>query len=159
MGSCYAAGVFSFWPVLGLFLLVTTIIGWYFLWGPFRGGIFFGLRSEGIFLCLLACLLACRISETHRLDELDQRNLWRVKLLNNAIKDEIVWWGTLHSHHSSLISNMAGETSSRPTIAGFEISTRATLGISASYIIKYYLQVQNYEHSNGMKFCGYIGQM
>jgi hypothetical protein len=30
------------------------------------------------------------------LEELDQRNLWRVKLLNNAIKDEIVWWGTLH---------------------------------------------------------------
>jgi hypothetical protein len=25
---------------------------WYFLWGPFRGGIFFGVRSEGIFLCL-----------------------------------------------------------------------------------------------------------
>jgi hypothetical protein len=34
-------------------------MGWYFLWGPFRGGIFFGVRSEGIFLCLLACLLAC----------------------------------------------------------------------------------------------------
>jgi hypothetical protein len=44
------------------------------------------------------------------LEELDQRNLWPVKLLNNAIKDEIVWWGTLH----------------------FEISTRATPGISAS---------------------------
>jgi hypothetical protein len=44
------------------------------------------------------------------LEELDQRNLWRVKLLNNAIKDEIVWWGTLH----------------------FEISTRATPGISAT---------------------------
>jgi hypothetical protein len=26
----------------------------YFLWGPFRGGIFFGVRSEGIFACLLA---------------------------------------------------------------------------------------------------------
>jgi hypothetical protein len=31
---------------------------------------------------------------------------------------------------------MAGETSSRPTIAGFEISTRATPGISASIKIK-----------------------
>jgi hypothetical protein len=31
---------------------------------------------------------------------------------------------------------MAGETLSRPTIAGFEISTRATPGISASNIIK-----------------------
>jgi hypothetical protein len=48
------------------------------------------------------------------LEELDQRKLWRVKLLNNAIKDEIVWWGTLH----------------------FEISTRATPGISASKEIK-----------------------
>jgi hypothetical protein len=33
-------------------------MGWYFLWGPFQGGIFFGVHSEGIFLCLLACLLA-----------------------------------------------------------------------------------------------------
>jgi hypothetical protein len=49
------------------------------------------------------------------LEELDQRNLWRVKLLNNAIKDEIVWRGTLH----------------------FEISTRATPGISASERIKW----------------------
>jgi hypothetical protein len=48
------------------------------------------------------------------LEELDQRNLWRVKILNNAIKDEIVWWGTLH----------------------FEISTRATPGISASMNIQ-----------------------
>jgi hypothetical protein len=39
-------------------LLVTTTMGWYFLSGPFRGGIFFGVRSEGIFLCLLACLIA-----------------------------------------------------------------------------------------------------
>jgi hypothetical protein len=31
---------------------------------------------------------------------------------------------------------MAGETSSRPTIAGFEISTRATPGFSASIEIK-----------------------
>jgi hypothetical protein len=31
--------------------------------------------------------------------------------------------------------SMAGETSSRPTIAGFEISTRATPGISASLCI------------------------
>jgi hypothetical protein len=37
--------------------LVTTTMGWYFLWGPFRGGIFFGVRSEGIFLCLLLGLL------------------------------------------------------------------------------------------------------
>jgi hypothetical protein len=29
-------------------------MGWCFLWGPFRGGIFFGVRSEGIFLWLLA---------------------------------------------------------------------------------------------------------
>jgi hypothetical protein len=32
--------------------------------------------------------------------------------------------------------SMAGETSSRPTIAGFEISTRATPGISASECYK-----------------------
>jgi hypothetical protein len=32
--------------------------------------------------------------------------------------------------------SMAGETSSRPTIAGFDISTRATPGISASRHIK-----------------------
>jgi hypothetical protein len=42
VGCCYAAG--------GVFFLVSSR---YFLWGPFRGGIFFGVRSEGIFLCLL----------------------------------------------------------------------------------------------------------
>jgi hypothetical protein len=76
-------------------------MGWYFLWGPFRGGIFFGVCSEGILLCLLACLPYFRNASC--LEELDQRNLWWVKLLNNAIKDEIMWWGTLHSHHSSLL--------------------------------------------------------
>jgi hypothetical protein len=53
VGCCYAAGAFSFWSVLGLFLgndlLVTTTMGWYFLWGPFRGGISFGVRSEVVF--------------------------------------------------------------------------------------------------------------
>jgi hypothetical protein len=24
-------------------------MGWYFLWGPFRGGIFFGVRSKVVF--------------------------------------------------------------------------------------------------------------
>jgi hypothetical protein len=79
VGCCYAAGAFSFWSVLGLFLGNDLFLGnnnngvvfslgsvprWYFLWGPFRGGIFFGVRSEGIFLCLLACLLPClRVSK------------------------------------------------------------------------------------------------
>jgi hypothetical protein len=51
----------------GVFFLVSSrsicllVPRWYFLWGPFRGGIFFGVRFEGIFLCLLPC----RISETH----------------------------------------------------------------------------------------------
>jgi hypothetical protein len=55
-------GAFSFWSVLGLLLgndnngMVFSwgsVPRWYFLLGPFRGGIFFGVRSEGIFLCLL----------------------------------------------------------------------------------------------------------
>jgi hypothetical protein len=47
----YAAGAFSFWSVLGLFLIgndnngvvysLGSVPRWYFLWGPFRGGIFF----------------------------------------------------------------------------------------------------------------------
>jgi hypothetical protein len=67
VGCCYAAGAFSFLSVLGLFLGNDLFLGngnngvvfslgsvprWYFLWDPFRGGIFFGVRSEGIFLCL-----------------------------------------------------------------------------------------------------------
>jgi hypothetical protein len=40
---------------------------------------------------LLACLPYFRNASC--LEELDQRNLWRVKFLNNAIKDKIVWWG------------------------------------------------------------------
>jgi hypothetical protein len=44
-----AAGAFSFWSLLGLFVY------WY---RQQWGGIFFGGRSEGIFLCLVACLLA-----------------------------------------------------------------------------------------------------
>jgi hypothetical protein len=54
VGCCYAAGAFSFWSVLGLFLGNDMFLGndnygvvfslgsvprWYFLWGPFRGGI------------------------------------------------------------------------------------------------------------------------
>jgi hypothetical protein len=74
-------------------------MGWYFLWGPFRGGIFFGVRSEGIFLCLRIMFGGAGPAES-----------MAGETLNNAIKDEIVWWGTLH----------------------FEISTRATPGISAS---------------------------
>jgi hypothetical protein len=63
-----AAGAFSFWSVLGLFLIGSG--GVFFLvssrsvsyWSQQQwGGIFFGVRSEGIFLCLIAC----RISETH----------------------------------------------------------------------------------------------
>jgi hypothetical protein len=72
VGCCYAALAFSFWSVLGLFLANDLFLGndnngvvsslgsvprWYLLWGPFRGGIFFGVRSEGIFLCLLLGLL------------------------------------------------------------------------------------------------------
>jgi hypothetical protein len=66
VGCCYAAGAFSFWSDLGLFLgndnngvvfSFGSVPRWYFLWGPFRGGIFFGVRSEGIFLCLLLGLL------------------------------------------------------------------------------------------------------
>jgi hypothetical protein len=64
VGCCYAAGAFSFWSVLGLFLGNDLFLGkdnngvvfslrsvprWYFLWGPFRGGIFFGVRSEVVF--------------------------------------------------------------------------------------------------------------
>jgi hypothetical protein len=65
VGCCYAAGAFSFWSVLGLFLdndnngvvfSLGSVPRWYFLWGPFRG-IYFGVRSEGIFLCLLLGLL------------------------------------------------------------------------------------------------------
>jgi hypothetical protein len=37
-----------------IFFLVSSR---YFLWGLFRGGIFFGVRSKGIFLCLLLGLL------------------------------------------------------------------------------------------------------
>jgi hypothetical protein len=77
-------------------------MGWYFLWGPFRGGIFFGVRSEGIFLCLLG-----------------------------VFQKRIVCGG------AGPAESMAGETSSRPTIAGFEISTRATPGISATTPIKF----------------------
>jgi hypothetical protein len=59
-------GRFLFWSVLGLFLgnenngvvfSIGSVPRWYFLWGPFRGGIFSGVRSEGIFLCLLLGLL------------------------------------------------------------------------------------------------------
>jgi hypothetical protein len=58
VGCCYAEGAFSFWSVLGLFL-VTTTMGWYFLWGPFRG--FISLLDSGVV--------------TGR-----EVNLWRVKL-------------------------------------------------------------------------------
>jgi hypothetical protein len=102
----------------GVVFSLGSVPRWYFLRGPFRGCIFFGVRSEGprwgskprhtdrqvvgrngdfdfdLYFRNASCL-----------EELDQRNLWRVKLLNNAIKDEIGWWGTLHSHHSSLLSN------------------------------------------------------
>jgi hypothetical protein len=43
VGCCYAAGAFSFWSVLGLFLgngvvfSLGSVPRWYFLWGPFRG--------------------------------------------------------------------------------------------------------------------------
>jgi hypothetical protein len=37
-------------------LLVTTTMGWYFLWGPFRGGIFFVVRSEGFFGVRSECI-------------------------------------------------------------------------------------------------------
>jgi hypothetical protein len=37
----------------GVFFLVSS--KWYFLWGPFRGGIFFGVRSECIYF--FACFL------------------------------------------------------------------------------------------------------
>jgi hypothetical protein len=75
-GLLLCSGGVSFWSVLGLFLGNDLFIGndnngvvfslgsvsrWYFLWGPFRGGIFFGVQ--------------------------------------------IVWWGTIHSYHSSLLSN------------------------------------------------------
>jgi hypothetical protein len=62
--GCYAAGAFSFWSVLGLFRIGNDNNG---------GGIFFGVRSEGIFLCLLACLPYFRNASC--LEEQDQRNL------------------------------------------------------------------------------------
>jgi hypothetical protein len=76
-------------------------MGWYFLWSPFRGGIFFGVRSEGIFLCLLACLLA----------------VFQKRIMFRGAGPAESMAGVMLSGRES----MAGETSSRPTIAGFEI--------------------------------------
>jgi hypothetical protein len=45
-----SGGVFFLVSSRSVCLLVSTTMAWYFLWGPFRGGIFFGVRSEGIFL-------------------------------------------------------------------------------------------------------------
>jgi hypothetical protein len=61
VGCGYAAGAFSFWSVLGLFLGNNLFLGndnngvvftlgsvprWYFLWGPFRG--YISLRAINI---------------------------------------------------------------------------------------------------------------
>jgi hypothetical protein len=55
VGCCYAAGAFSFWSVLGLFLVndnngvvfsLGSVPRWYFLWGPFRG--YISLLASGV---------------------------------------------------------------------------------------------------------------
>jgi hypothetical protein len=52
---CYAAGAFSFWSVLGLFLgnnnngvvfSLGSVPRWYFLWGPFRR--YISLLASGV---------------------------------------------------------------------------------------------------------------
>jgi hypothetical protein len=56
VGCCYAARAFSFWSVPGLFLgndnngvifSLGSVPRWYFLWGPFRGGIYLLASGAG----------------------------------------------------------------------------------------------------------------
>jgi hypothetical protein len=55
VGCYYAAGAFSFWSVLGLFLgndnngvvfSLGPVPRWYFLWGPFR--VYISLLASGV---------------------------------------------------------------------------------------------------------------
>jgi hypothetical protein len=69
-------------------------MGWYFLWGPFRGGIFFGVRSEGIFLCLSHRKRSKRFGLP--LSDLEfgvttERVNWPVCLSNQALRRQDVW--------------------------------------------------------------------
>jgi hypothetical protein len=84
VGCCYAAVAFSFWSVLGLFLgndnngvvfSLGSVPRWYFVWGQFRGGIFFGVRSEGVFLCY--------DKRAYSKAERETLNPGQTKLLNN----------------------------------------------------------------------------
>jgi hypothetical protein len=51
--SYWQRGRFLFGQFYVCFLLVTTTMGWHFLWGPFRGGIFFGVRWYIWLICLI----------------------------------------------------------------------------------------------------------
>jgi hypothetical protein len=58
----FRGGIF-FWVRSEVVFSLGSVPRWYFLWGPFRGGIFFGVRSKGIFLCLLVCLRVSKFCE------------------------------------------------------------------------------------------------